>query len=125
MKIVYPSLTAKHQVEPRATDPQKPGPQAPTTRKPVQTIGSKNLPRRQKITLSAKQDNAAKIAFRTKPPAQIVEMGRPIKDIEPNVGSHVLSNKLAFGPDRSFCLSVPLANLNFMYGAIRSKLALS
>ena len=70
------------------TNPKKSGPQVKTTRKQAQTIGSKNLPRRQHITLSAKQDNAAKIDFRNnRPPAQIVEMGRPIKDIEPNVGS--------------------------------------
>ncbi|KAI4252102.1 MAG: hypothetical protein L6R42_008108, partial [Xanthoria sp. 1 TBL-2021] len=68
--------------------PPKPRPQH-WNRKSAQTIGSKNPPRRQQIiTLSAKQDNAAKVAFRNnKPPDRIIDMGKPLKDIEPNVGS--------------------------------------
>ncbi|KAI4277126.1 MAG: hypothetical protein LQ337_001999 [Flavoplaca oasis] len=87
-RLSEPHSEAPAVAKTRAADPQKPGPQAPTTRKTARTIGPNNLPRRQKITLSAKQDNAAKIAFRNNtPPTQIVDMGRPIQDIEPNVGS--------------------------------------
>lgn len=68
--------------------PPKPRPQ-PGNRKAVQKSGSKNPPRpRQTITLFAKQDNAAKIAFRNnKPPDRIIDMGKPLKELEPDVGS--------------------------------------
>ncbi|KAL8854606.1 MAG: hypothetical protein Q9221_000641 [Calogaya cf. arnoldii] len=67
-----------------------PKPQSPpSNRKPVHTNGSEVPPRRQPIiTLAATRDNAAKIAFRNnKPPDRIIGLGKPLKDIEPDVGS--------------------------------------
>ncbi|KAL8781650.1 MAG: hypothetical protein Q9213_005915 [Squamulea squamosa] len=44
--------------------------------------------RQQRITLTAKQDNAAKISFRNnKPPNETFDMGKAIKNIQPNVAS--------------------------------------
>ncbi|KAL8672906.1 MAG: hypothetical protein Q9168_002660 [Polycauliona sp. 1 TL-2023] len=57
--------------------------------RPTQGAASKNPPRRhQPITLSAKKDNAAKVAFRNnKPPDRTFDLAKPIKDIEPDIGS--------------------------------------
>ncbi|KAL8771170.1 MAG: hypothetical protein Q9209_003341 [Squamulea sp. 1 TL-2023] len=57
---------------------------------PSRSAGNPQRPgvRQQRITLAAKQDNAAKIAFRNnKPPDKILDMGKAIKDIQPNVAS--------------------------------------
>ncbi|KAL8919666.1 MAG: hypothetical protein Q9172_004888 [Xanthocarpia lactea] len=66
----------------------KPQPQIPN-KKPVQVSNSKSPRRtgvrRQVITLTARQDNAAKIAFRNnKPPNGNCDLGKAIKDIEPD-----------------------------------------